>query len=578
MHGRKNYADYICRTNINLIMKKFLLPLFAILFGGMNAFAQPGTLDLTFDTDGIVLVNPTNVFDNAQDVIVLGDNKIFICGTTGMFTDFDMMVAKLNEDGSYDTSFGNNGVFTLANTAGSDFAYDMTLLPNGNILVGGAKSLTAADTQFAAWAIKPDGTLDPSFAVNGVYENNLDTGEEYINQVLIHNNLIYLVGRKFTPGFSSNSIAVQCLDLQGNLVTTFGTGGTATYQTSSTDEFSVTGATIVTEGAIAICGDKYNPNTFTSVPMIMLMTLTGGPVGAFGTNGLWLDATGGTYYDIEYANSKLIAVGTNGSSSMARRHNIDGSYDVSFGTNGTFANAVGGYSAFYDCTLGSDNNWYACGTTSSGFMVRDFVSSRFSFDGMLDATWGGSGNVVTSLGTSFDDAYGIGLQTDGKVVCAGLTSQPGGNDMGVVRYLASGDVVIVNGCTSVDACNYDAAANQEDSSCYFIGDPCDDGILSTDNDAYNSNCICEGVSGVEENNAFGLAIFPNPSHNEITLTSDVVGNGTVSIVDMTGRVVLQNKMVFTASQRLNIQDLTNGIYSLVVTVDQQQSVVSFVKM
>ena len=73
---------------------------------------------------------------------------------------------------------------------GSDFAYDMTLLPNGNILVVGAKSLTMADTQFAAWAIKPDGTLDPSFAVNGVYETNLDTGEEYIYQALIHKNLI----------------------------------------------------------------------------------------------------------------------------------------------------------------------------------------------------------------------------------------------------------------------------------------------------------------------------------------------------------------------------------------------------
>lgn len=559
-------------------MKKFLLPLAAFLFFEISAFAQPGALDATFSTDGIQTVNPTNVFDNAQDVIVLSDNKILMCGTTGSFMDFDMIVVKLNEDGSYDSSFGNNGVFTLANTLGSDFAYDMTLLPNGYILVVGAKSLTMADTQFAAWSIKPDGTLDPSFAVNGVYETNLDTGEEYIYQALIHNNLIYLVGRKFTPGFSYNSIAVQCLDLQGNLVTTFGTGGTATYQTSSTDEFNVTGATIVTEGAIAICGDKYNPNTFTSVPMIMLMTLTGGPVGAFGSNGLWLDAAGGTYYDIEYANSKLIAFGTNGSYSMARRHNIDGSYDVSFGTNGTFANAVGGYSAFYDCTLGADNKWYACGTTSSGFMVRDFVSSRFSFDGVLDATWGGSGNVVTSLGDSFDDAYGIGLQTDGKVVCAGLTSQPDGNDMGAVRYLASGDVVIVNGCTSADACNYNAAANQEDGSCYFIGDPCDDGLVSTDNDAYNSNCICEGVSGVEESNLFGLNIFPNPSHNDFTVTSDVVGNGTISVVDMTGRVAFQTKMVIASSQNINIQALPNGIYSLVVTVDQKQSVVSFVKI
>ena len=559
-------------------MKKFLLPFFAILLFGIHAFAQPGTLDLSFDTDGIVLVNPTNVFDNAQDVIVLGDNKIFICGTTGMFTDFDMMVAKLNEDGSFDNTFGNNGIFTLANTAGSDFAYDMDILPNGNLIVVGAKSLSASDTEFAAWVMKPDGTLNSSFAVGGVYEMNLDSGEEYINQVLIHNDLIYLVGRKFTPGFSYTSIAVQCLDLQGNLVTSFGTNGTATFQTSSTDEFNVTGATIVTEGAIAICGDKYNASTFTSVPMIMLMTLNGGPVAAFGNNGLWLDVTGGTYYDIEYSNSKLIAVGTNNTSSFARRHNLDGTADVTFGTNGTFANAVGGYSAFYDCTLGADNKWYACGTKSSGFMVRDFVSSRFSFDGVLDATWGGTGNVVTSLGDSFDDAYGIGLQTDGKVVCAGLTSQPDGNDMGVVRYQGDNGIIYVSGCMSTTACNFDPAANVDNGSCYFVGDPCDDGLLSTDNDAYNANCICEGVSGVEENNLFGLNVFPNPSNNEITLTSDVVGKGTITVVDMTGRMVLQNKVVIAPSQRISIQDLPNGIYSLIVTVDQQQSVVSLVKI
>jgi uncharacterized delta-60 repeat protein len=558
-------------------MKKFLLPLVAVLLFGINALAQPGMLDLTFDSDGIVLVNPTGVFDNAQDVIVLSDNKIVLCGTTGTSADFDMMVVMLNEDGSYDASFANNGVFTLPNTAGSDFAYDIDVLPNGNIIVVGAKSLTAADTEIAAWVIKPDGALDPSFAVGGIYKTNLDSGEEYINQVLVHNNLIYLVGRKFTPGFSYNSIVVQCLDFQGNLITSFGTNGTAEFQTSSTDEFSVNAATIVTSGAIAICGDKYNPSTFTSVPMIMLMTLNGGPVGAFGTNGLWLDATGGTYYDIEYANSKLIAVGTNGSSSMARRHNIDGSYDTSFGTNGTFANAVGGYSAFYDCTLGADNKWYACGTTSSGFMVRDFVTSRFSFDGALDATWGGSGNVVTSLGDSFDDAYGIGLQTDGKVVCAGLTMQSP-NDMGVVRYLGDNGIIYVSGCTSTNACNFDPTANVDNGSCYFVGDPCDDGILSTDNDAYNANCICEGVSGVEENNLFGLNVFPNPSNNEITLTSDVVGKGTITVLDMTGRVALQNKMVVSSTQKINIQELPSGIYSLIVLIENKQSVVSFVKL
>jgi len=558
-------------------MKRFILSLLALLFFGTTAIAQPGTLDLTFDSDGIVLVNPTNVFDNAQDVIVLSDNKIMLCGTTGTSADFDMMVVKLNEDGSYDASFANNGVFTLPNTAGSDFAYDMETLPDGNIIIVGAKSITAADTEIAAWVIKPDGTLNNSFGVGGIYETNLDSGEEYINQVLVHNNLIYLVGRKFTPGFSYTSIAVQCLDLQGSLVTTFGTNGTAYFQTSSTDEFSVNAATIVTSGAIAICGDKYNPSTFTSVPMIMLMTLNGGPVGAFGTNGLWLDAAGGTYYDIEYSNSKLIAVGTNNSSSFARRHNLDGSIDATFGSNGTFANAVGGYSAFYDCTLGADNKWYACGTTSSGFMVRDFVTSRFSFDGALDATWGGSGNVVTSLGDSFDDAYGIGLQTDGKVVCGGLTMQ-NPNDMGVVRYQGDNGIIYVSGCTSTNACNFDPSANVDNGTCYFVGDPCDDGLIETFNDAYNSNCICEGVSGVEENNLFRLSVFPNPSNNEITLTSDVVGKGTITVLDMTGRVALQNKMVVSSTQKINIQELPSGIYSLIVLIENKQSVVSFVKL
>jgi hypothetical protein len=186
--------------------------------------------------------------------------------------------------------------------------------------------------------------------------------------------------------------------------------------------------------------------------------------------------------------------------------------------------------------------------------------------------------MVTSLGASFDDAYGIGLQTDGKVVCAGLTSQPDGNDMGAVRYLASGDVVIVNGCTSADACNYNAAANQEDGSCYFIGDPCDDGLATTENDAYNSNCICEGVSSVEESNLIDLGIFPNPSSNEITLTSDVLGNGSVAILDITGRVVLQNRTVVTSTQKMNIQDLPNGVYSVVVTIENKRAVVSFVKI
>jgi uncharacterized delta-60 repeat protein len=559
-------------------MKKFLLASIALLFFGMNAFAQAGTLDLTFDTDGILLVNPTNVFDNAQDVLVLPDNKILLCGTTGTGSNFDMTVIKLNENGTYDNSFGTAGILTPSNPLGPDYSYDMELLPNGNIIIVGALSLSDFDTQFAAWVVKPDGTLDESFSGDGIYEFNNDGGEEYLKSVVVHQNDIFLVGVQSIPGFSYNKIAVQKLDLAGNLDTSFGVNGTANFSTSNTDQFRITGGTYINEGAIVVCGDLYDEASFMSKPILVLLNLSGVPVSAFGVNGMWQDTGEGTYYDVEYLNSKIIAAGTNGNSSTVRRHNLDGSFDTSFGTNGIFNNGVGGNSIYFDILLGADNKWYACGTTSSGFGVRDFLTSRINLNGGLDLTWAGTGNVVTSLGLYFDDAYGIGLQTDGKVVCGGLTSQPDGNDMGVVRYQGDNGIIYVSGCMSANACNFDPAANFDNGTCYFIGDPCDDGVLSTENDAYNSNCICEGVSGVEENNVFGLAIFPNPSHNEFTLTTDVIGNGTISIVDMTGRVALQTKLILASTQSINIQDLPNGIYSLVVLVGQQQSVVSFVKI
>ena len=176
------------------------------------------------------------------------------------------------------------------------------------------------------------------------------------------------------------------------------------------------------------------------------------------------------------------------------------------------------------------------------------------------------------MGASFDDAYAVGLQLDGKVVCAGLTMQ-NPNDMGVVRYLGAGGI-LASGCTSANACNYDPTAAVDDGSCYFIGDPCDDGLATTDNDAFNANCICEGVSGIEENNLFGLKIYPNPANNEITLTSGVSGNGTITLLDLTGRVALQQKIVLSSTQKINIQELPSGFYSLRVMLEAKQSVVS----
>lgn len=564
-------------------MKKYLFFLLATISIGMNAHGQAGTLDLSFHNTGSIVINLGNFtgpYNNTEDVIVLNDNKILLCGSAGTTLNMDLFVIKLTEFGNFDSTFATNGALVIPNTAGSDYAYDMEILPNGNIIVVGAKGLSDTDSEFAAWVVTPDGTLNTSFGVGGVYEMNLGDGEDCINQVLIHNNLIYLVGRKYSFNQSNSSIAVQCIDLQGNLVTTFGTGGTTYFQPNPSDLFSVNGATIIPSGDIAICGDKYNPSTTGTVPMIMLMTLNGLPVQSFGTNGLWVYSSGNnlnaSYFDIDYNNSKLIAAGTNGNTAMVRRHNLNGLLDTSFGSSGFCINPFGFNSVYYDCKLGADNKWYATGKSESTWQTTDFITTRMSIDGFIDGTWGSLGGAETILGSANDESRCLGFQTDGKVVCAGYASEAYG--VGVVRYLNDMVVVEIAGCTAFDACNYNAAANLDDGSCHFTGDPCDDGIANTANDAYNTNCICEGVIGIEENNLLRIGVFPNPVNNEITLTSNMDGTGTINILDVSGRFVLQQKIVVSATQKINVQELPAGIYSLIVIIENTQSVIPFVKL
>lgn len=53
--------------------------------------------------------------------------------------------------------------------------------------------------------------------------------------------------------------------------------------------------------------------------------------------------------------------------------------------------------------------------------------------------------------------------------------------------------VQILGCTDLEACNYDANATVNDGSCFSIGDACDDGDATTENDLINVNCECEGT-------------------------------------------------------------------------------------
>ena len=67
--------------------------------------------------------------------------------------------------------------------------------------------------------------------------------------------------------------------------------------------------------------------------------------------------------------------------------------------------------------------------------TKDFALARYNPDGSLDDSFGTGGRVLTDFGSSADDeARAVALQSDGKIVVAGVASVSGGNDFATARY------------------------------------------------------------------------------------------------------------------------------------------------
>ena len=137
------------------------------------------------------------------------------------------------------------------------------------------------------------------------------------------------------------------------------------------------------------------------------------------------------------------------------------------------------------------------------------------------------------------------------------------------------DELELAGCTNIIACNYDELATDDDGSCAFPGDACDDGDENTINDAYNDDCECVGETedSVDETRiAFGM--FPNPTTGEVTLTVAGFHSGvTVQIMDGAGRVVwAEQNVALQGNTVLNLAGLSSGTYNVMLSDERGVSV------
>jgi uncharacterized delta-60 repeat protein len=210
--------------------------------GGRFALARyipSGALDLSFGGDGKVVTNFASGFDAAVAVAIQPDSKIVAGGWSGpsRSNDYRFAAARYNTDGSLDPAFGGDGKVTTNFTTGNDYAWDMALQSDGEIVLAGAAA--GAGERFALARYDATGALDDGFGGDGKVITNFNTGSDVATGVAVHGDGRIVAAGWSGPARSSDyRFALARYDSDGGLDSTFGGDGKVTTNFTSGNDYA----------------------------------------------------------------------------------------------------------------------------------------------------------------------------------------------------------------------------------------------------------------------------------------------------------------------------------------------------
>jgi uncharacterized delta-60 repeat protein len=119
---------------------------------------------------------------------------------------------------------------------------------------------------------------------------------------------------------------------------------------------------------------------------------------------------------------------------------VAGDLDPTFGVGGIVTTAFGQYNdVIEDSAIQADGKIVVVGRATNG-SADDFAVARYNTDGSLDTSFDGDGKVTTAFDSSIDQAFGVAIQPNGKIVVAGYTFQNSHPSLAVARYNSDGSL------------------------------------------------------------------------------------------------------------------------------------------
>jgi len=295
------------KINKNKKMKKFIL--LGIVIFGINAYSQvAGDLDPSFGTAGKVFTDLNGGQEDGTAILIQPDGKIILAGSgvVNPADSFDFCAVRYNSDGSLDANFGINGKknFEITNdnsTNKKDYVIGVVLQSDGKIVILESSPIANNKRQFSVIRLNSSGSLDTSYATNGILSFGFGTTSCAPTAIAIQpNNKVVVMGIAFTSPTPTSFLddgAIARINTDGTLDTSFNTDGKLIIS-YGTDNDTVNAVTIQNDGKILVAGDA------NGIIALARLTTAGNPDITFGgTLGKVLtDIPSGT----EYVNSVLV--------------------------------------------------------------------------------------------------------------------------------------------------------------------------------------------------------------------------------------------------------------------------------
>lgn len=403
--------------------------------------AQSGSLDQSFKGNGIITGNYTSGNNSADAMVIQPDGKIIVAGATGYSSGINTGLSRFNTDGSIDTTFGIDGKMNFSSNWIKSYIYDMHLQSDGKIVVGGYR-YNNTEGDFLLARINVDGTMDTSFGTNGVatFDNG---GSEVAESFEIMQD-----GNFIISGYTDDNFTMAKVKSNGSIDQTFGQNGwliaefvdLPTYSKSTSINaagrivlagFGMDGYT--NKAVFAVMAFNPDGTMDSSFGEDGKVSFHVGYDNDFGLRVLQLEdgkiLIGGHSYFDKWPLRYEIAV---------TKLNADGTFDMSYGTEGIFKTRFleDGENYLQDMALQEDGKLVITGTANEDG-ANDFGVTRVTANGQLDETFGESGKVITKIDDNYGVSYNIALQSDGKIVVSGdAVPFDGGNaQFFIARYL-----------------------------------------------------------------------------------------------------------------------------------------------